>query len=46
VSARVLGDLGDPAEMAAVREIERLHTDGTLKRVTSKMSTIEHGADA
>ena len=36
-SGRVIGDL-DPAEMEALRRIERAHSDGILKMVTSRES--------
>jgi len=37
-SGRVVGDLAPAAEMEAVREIERAHSTGTIKRVTSRES--------
>jgi hypothetical protein len=38
---RVLGDLEPPAEMAAVDELMRLHREGRIKVVNSKMNRIE-----
>jgi len=37
-SGRVVGDLEPAAEMEALRRIERAHSDGTLKMVTSRES--------
>ena len=40
-SGRVSRDLSPPTEMAAVDELERLHEEGRIKRVSSKWSQIE-----
>src|SRR5262245_57236185 len=40
-SARVLQDLDPPEEQAALNEIERLHEQGLIKRVTTEISRIE-----
>ena len=40
-SGRVTRDLTPPEEMAAVDELERLHEEGRIKRVSSKWSQIE-----
>ncbi len=37
-SARIRGDLKNPTEMEAVRQIERLHEENRIKRVTSRQS--------
>lgn len=40
-SARILQDLDPPEEQAALNEIERLHEQGLIKRVTTEISRIE-----
>jgi len=40
-SARILQDLDRPEEQAALNEIEQLHKQGLIKRVTTEISRIE-----
>lgn len=42
-SARAMQDLDPPEEQAALNEIERLHEQGLIKRVTTEISRIEEG---
>ncbi|MBI3030282.1 MAG: hypothetical protein HYY64_12290 [Candidatus Rokubacteria bacterium] len=40
-SGLITGDIAPEAEMAALRELERAHAAGTIKRVTSRESWAE-----